>query len=385
MDCSNSDGHPHDDNTINKQSCIMADEDNYHHPLLTSPESPISSCKRQLSCDSDDGLHVPKKFKADESRIAIIIPIMVNRLQYIIGTYSHWKRNGFDIVLVFNKDEEEVITNILQQHAPDMTFVMKPYTTSIPPNAGIAKHEAYNILQQYLDQPNFQFSLLLDDTVNDIVNTCTGKSIMTTPTEFHCAVARFAEESPIFGGTVAYKRHPEECKQEGIATVNGSFLQQALIFSCRGTPTLTKHFINVDDYVKKMRRLSYRRVPFGEDVSFQVALYEHRVIPQRKSAQFWGLGINRIQHESATKQQFHQLDNAAREALKDMLIYLQEQGALTINPDTHELSGVKVIPGKRTRLPIRGRKGERPWREAYRYTFPCSTENNKDLINRLHP
>ena len=373
--------------TITDHSCITTDKDCYHQTIRT-PQQPLNY-KRQLSCHDDDELHVPvKKFKADEPRyrIAIIIPIMAIRFQYIIATYSRWRRNGFDIVLVFNKDEEGAITKILQQHADMMTsFEMHPYTTSIPPNAGIAKNEAYRILQQYLNLPNFKFAILLDDTVDDIINTGSGKSIMTDPFEFYHAVIRFAEESPIFGGTVAAKRHPDPCKQEGTIRVDGGFLQQAVIFSCRGTPTLTKHFQDIHDYVIKMRRLSYRKVPFGEDVSFQVALYEHGLLPQRKSVQFWGLGITRIKHISATKRQFDQLDDAAKEALKDMLIYLQEQGTLTINPYTNELSGVKVIPGGRVRIPIRGRKGERPWKEVYRYTFPCSKENNKDLINRLHP
>ena len=373
--------------TITDESCITADKDSYHQTPQT-PQQPLNY-KRLLSCNDDDELQVPrKKFKVDEAcyRIAIVIPMMANRFRHIIATYSRWRNNGFDIVLVFNKDEEGEITKILQQHADTMTsFVMYPYITSIPPNAGIAKNEAYRILQQYLDLPNFKFALLLDDTVDDITSTSGGKSIMTDPYEFYHAVIRFAEESPIFGGTVAANRHPDTCKQEGTVTVDGGFLQQTLIFSCRGTPTLTKHFQDIDDYVIKMRRLSYRNVPFGEDVSFQIALYEHGLLPKQKSVQFWGLGITRIKHISATKQQFDQLDYAAKEALKDMLIYLQEQGALTTNPHTNELSGVKVIPGHRIRIPIRGRKGERPWREAFRYTFPCSKENNKDLINKLHP
>ena len=376
--------------TIAKQLCITTEEDNYHQPLPIPPQSPnYLNYKRRLSHD-DDGPTVPKKkFKADElhCRIAIVIPIMANRFQYIITTYSNWKRNGFDIVLVFNKEEEGAITNILQQHSPDImaSFIKHPYTTSNCPNAGIAKNEAYKMVQQYIDLPNFKFSVLLDDTVNDIINTKTDKSIMTNPFEFYHAVVRFAEESPIFGGTVAAKRHPNSHEQEGTRTVSRGFLQQALIFSCRGMPTLTKHFKDVDNYVKMMRRLSYRGVPFGEDVSFQVALYEHGVIPQGKSAQFWGLGITRIKHKSATKRQFHQLDDAAKEALKDMLIYLREQGALTINPVTKELSGVKVIPGQHKCFTIRGTQGERPWRETYIYTFPCSKENSKDLINRLCP
>jgi hypothetical protein len=366
VQCSNYGGYQNDDETINKP---LIDEDKNHHLP--------SNYKRQLSCDNDDELYVPapKKFKGDEAhhRIAIIIPIMAKRLQHNISTYNRWRKNGFDIVLVFNNNEEEAITNILNQDTK-ASSVMHPYTTSIPPNAGIAKHESYRILKQYLDRPDFQFALLLDDTVNDIVNTRTGKSIMTTPTEFYHAVKRFAQVSPIFGGTVAYKRHPGECKQEGIATVSGSFLQQALIFSCRGTPTMKKHFEDIDDYIETMERLNYRRVPFGEDVAFQVALYEHEVLSKKKSPQFWGIGISRLPHKSSTKPSFDQLKVETKEVLKDLLIYLYKQNVLSINPQTNELRGVKVIPHGRIRIPITGSKGERPWREAFNYTFPCSKE-----------
>jgi hypothetical protein len=212
MYCSNYDGYPHDDKIITKES---TDEDN-------SDLHPQPNHKRQLSCDDEDELYVPapKKSKASDAdhRIAIIIPIMAKRLEYNINTYICWRRNGFDIVLVYNKDEEEAITNILHQHAPDMmtSSIMHPYTTSSPPNAGIAKYNAYRILQLYLDRPDFQFALLLDDTVNDIVNTCTAKSIMTTPTEFYHAVETYALKSPIFGGTVAYKRHPKKVQAKRI-------------------------------------------------------------------------------------------------------------------------------------------------------------------------
>jgi hypothetical protein len=341
----------------------------------------------------EDNETIIKQFKDDEPhhQIAIIIPVIGNRLQQNIATYGHWRGNGFDVVLIFNKDEEGAITKILHQH-PDMmtSSVMHPYTPSIPPNAipsippnaGIAKDNAYGILKQYLDRPDFQFALLLDDTVNDIVNTRTGTSIMTTPTEFYHAVIRFAEKSPVFGGTVAPERHPEECKQEGIATVKGSFLQQALIFSCRGTPTLKK---NIDDYIAKMERLSYRKVPFGEDIAFQVSLYEHGVLSKEKSPQFWGIGISRIRHKSSTKPSFDQLEVVIKEELKTMLIYLDTQNALSINRKTNELRGVMVIPHGRIRIPITGSKGERPWKEAFNYTFPCSKENNKYLVNRTYP
>ena len=218
VNCSNYGGYE----TITKQ---LTDEDTYYHPLPTLPQPP--NCKRQLSRDSEDEVDVPvpKKLKAYNThpQIAIIIPIMAKRLQHNITNYGRWRRNGFDVVLVFNKHEKRAVTNILKQYASDtkITFATHPYTTSIFPNAGIAKHKAYCILKKYLHRTDFQFALLLDDTVNNIVNTCTEESIMTTPNKFYDAVKRLAEESPIFGGTVAYKRHPKKCKQEGITTVNG--------------------------------------------------------------------------------------------------------------------------------------------------------------------
>ena len=360
QNCSN---FPHDEATFIKQ---LTNEDNYHHPLPTPPQP--SNRKRQLSCDSKDEVDVPasKKSKADDTyhQIAIIIPIMAKRLPHTIAKYSHWRGNGFNVVLVYNEDEKGAV---LDQCA---SFITHPYTTKISPNAGIAKHEAYHILKEYLNRPDFQFALLLDDTVEDIINTYTEESIMTTPNKFYNAVKRFAEVSPIFGGSVGYKRHPKKCKQEGITTVNGSFLQQALIFSCRGTPTLEKHFEDVnDEYIAKMRELSYRKVPFGEDVAFQLSLYEHGLLSKEKSPQFWGIGISRIPHKSSTKPAFDQLGVATREELKDMLIYLDKQNALSINPQTKKLRGVRIIPGGRIRIRIKGRKGERPWREAFNYTF----------------
>ena len=380
--CSNCGGYE----TITKQS---TNEDDHHHPLLTPPQPP-SNCKRQLSCDSKDDMDVPapKKSKANDAhhRIAIIIPIMAKRLPCTIANYSHWIKSGFDVVLVYNEDEEGAVTEILDQYASDtkISFVTHPYTTKIPPNAGIAKHKAYRILKEYLDQPDFQFALLLDDTVNDIVNTHTEESIMTTPTEFYHAVEKFAIESPVFGGTVAYERHKkrhkkrgtkrnqQSCKQKGIATVKGAFLQQALVFSCRGTPTLKKHFEDInDEYIAKMRRLSYWKVLFGEDIAFQVSLYEHNVLSKKKSPQFWGIGISRIPHKSSTKPD--QLKGETKEEMREMLIYLDTQNALSIKPKD-KLMGVKVIPGGPIRIPITGSEGERPWREAFNYTFPCSTE-----------
>ena len=370
--------------TITKQSI---NEDHDHHPPPNR--------KRQLSCDNEDELYVPalKKANSTHHRIGIIIPIMAKRLQHTIATYSHWRMNGFDIVLIFNENEEKEIRKILCKLPKCVrgSFVMHSYTTRIPPNAGIAKHEAYNIVKEYLNRPDFQFVLLLDDTLKDIVDTCTGKSIMITPTTFYRTVEKFAIESPIFGGTVAYerfkkrhkkggiKRNKQRCKKEGLKRVKGAFLQQALIFSCRGTMTLK---MNVDKYIAKMRALSYRKVPFGEDIAFQVSLYEKKVLSKVKSPQFWGIGILRIPHKSSTKPAFDQLEDSTKEEIKQMLIYLDEQNALSTNPKD-ELMGVRVIPGGPIRIPITGREGERPWREAFNDTFNAAN-NNKDLVNKRH-
>ena len=165
---------------------------------------------------------------------------------------------------------------------------------------------------------------------------------------------------------------------------------------------MTKHFKNAEEYMTKMRRLSYKSVPFGEDVSFQIALYEHGVLRKEESAQhkgesiqhkgesiqhkresvhhkgesaqFWGLGILRIKYKSTTKRAFEKLDVEAKEVLKDMMIYLKEHGILSFNPCTKRLNGVKVIPGGRIRIRIRGRVGERPWRQAYECAFPSSKD-----------
>ena len=122
--CSN---FPYDEATFIKQS---TNEDNYHHPLPTPPQP--SNHKWQLSCDSKDEVDVPasKKSKADDTyhQIAIIIPIMAKRLPHTIANYSHWRGNGFDVVLVYNEDEKGAVTEILHQY---VSFVTHPYTTKI--------------------------------------------------------------------------------------------------------------------------------------------------------------------------------------------------------------------------------------------------------------
>ena len=343
----------------------------------THQQQPIN-CKKLPY--SDDYEPSAKRIKVDQPRIllsdhqiAIVIPVMASRFQKFVATYDRWRTNGFVMVLVFKNSEEQEICSILPNHVPDEVnpFILHPYITKMS-NVGIAKGAAYDFIHRnYLNDPNIKFALLLDDTVDDMVSTCTEipQSIMTSPTEFYNTMIKFAAESPVIGGAVGYNRHPDKCIQCGIAQIERAFLQQALVFSCRGTSTLTKHFENADDYIAKMRRLSYRKVPFGEDVSFQVALYENGVLSKKKSPQFWGLGISRMSHISATKKSFDKLDYRARKALKYMMIYLHKQKALRFDTCTNELVEVRVLPGRRIRIPITGKEGERPWREAYKYAF----------------
>ena len=56
--------------------------------------------------------------------------------------------------------------------------------------------------------------------------------------------------------------------------------------------------------------------------------------------------------------------------MKDMMIYLREQGVLKIDTMTNKLTGLRVIPGGPVRIRIKGGKGERSWRDAFNYTFP---------------
>ena len=369
-----------DHSTPEQQSSITAETGNSYQTLSFNTQQPANY--KQQSCNHNN--EPPgKKFKGEKPQIllsnhqiAVVIPIMARRFQQMVATYCHWRKNGFIVVLVFRKDEEEAVISILQQHAPDMmnSFILHPYMSN-PSNAGIAKDAAYDfILQNYLNDPNVEFAVLPDDTVDNIINTHTEESIMTNPTEFYNTMTKFAEESPVFGGMVAYERHREKCQQleDETARVERGFLQQALVFSCRGVPTLTKHFKNIDDeYITKMQRLTYRSVPFGEDVSFQIALYEHGVLRQRESTQFWGIAISRIKHESATKQPFDELNDEAKEALKEMMIYLRDQGVLSFSRCTKQLSGVRVIPRRPGRISI---KGGRPWRETYEYAFSTSKD-----------
>ena len=311
--------------------------------------------------------------KIDQSNVAIIIPIMAERLDYNIDTYCQWRANGFELTLVAAHKQYNHVVKILEQKCvhPGKAFAVHYYTpgSCTRSNAGIAKNEAYTALLEYINNSQFSYAILLDDTVNEIINTKNGVSLMTSPEEFCKAVRAFAEESPVFGGTVAAKRHPSQCSREGVVPVKGGFLQQAIFFSCRGTPTLRKHFVNTDEYVSKMSQLRYRKVPFGEDVAFQLSLYEEGVIPDKKSAQFWSIGVSRIRHQSATKRPFAEMEDTTKEEMKSMITYLRDQGALVTNSKTNELTGVRVIPKGRKRICIRGVEGERPWREVSNFAF----------------
>ena len=308
------------------------------------------------------------------SRVAVVVPIMAERLPSNITTYKNWIINGFDIVFVFTEDQETTVTSILDQHDPGLKASIKlhTYTLSSHPNAGIAKDAAYRLLTTYLDRSDFTYAILLDDAVNDIFDTCSGESIMTSPTEFCRAVERYAKESPVFGGTVAANRHPQRCRQEGVNRVKGGFIQQAVVFSCRGTSTLSNHFRDTNEYVSKMQGLRYRHVPFGEDVCFQISLYENGVLYENKSAQFWGIGVSRIKHKSATKRPFEEMEDTTKEELTEMMLYLRDQDVLINNGKTRTLTGIRVIPGGPVRIRIKGKPRERPWREAYKYAFHSS-------------
>ena len=296
----------------------------------------------------------------------MVVPIIAIRFENTVQTLQEWRKNSFDIELVVTEGEKNSIAAILEEQ--DLRLKINTYTPDFCPNAGIAKNAAYAVVKRYLDDPNFNFAVMVDDTVNDIINTKSATSIMKSPLEFCQAVGGFANESPVFGGTVAHKRHPKKCAQGGLERVKGGFLQQAIFFSCRGTPTLK----DTESYLTKMRGLSYRPVPFGEDVAFQISLYEHQVLRYKESAQFWGIGVLRMKHKSATKPPFDKLDDNSKEALKNMLMYLKNQDALhfkVIAPGITELTGVRVIPRGPIRITVNGKENERPWKGAYDFSF----------------
>ena len=323
---------------------------------------------------------LPRNF--DLLRVGVVIPVMEERFKQNFLTYKIWKNGGFDVELVATEGDKERIEAFLRAQVPNMEkfFKIRTYNPRVRANAGIAKKSAYNIIvESYLDNSIFMYAVLLDDTVNDIIDTKSSDSMLTSPSKFCKAVERFAAVSPVFGGTVAAKRHLGRWNDQEVAVpdklpvaIKGAFIQQAVVFSCRGAPTLRNHFENIDDYVRKMSELTYREVPFGEDVSFQLALTEHGVLKEGKSAQFRGFGVSRMRHKSATKRPFNKLDDASKKALKDMMFYLRHQKALKFNYRTklHVLTGVAVIPGGPIRIRIKGKHGERPWMKAYNYAFP---------------
>ena len=314
-------------------------------------------------------------------RVAVVVPIMADRLPSNTATYKNWIMNGFDIIFVFTEDQETTVMSVLEQHDPNLKASIKlhTYTRSSRPNAGIAKDAAYRLLTKYLDRSDFMYAILLDDTVNNIFNTCSEVSIMTSPTEFCRVVERYATESTVFGGTVAANRHPQRCHQEGVNRVKGGFIQQAVVFSCRGTPTLSNHFRDTNEYVSKMQGLRYRHVPFGEDVCFQISLYENGVLVEKKSAQFWGIGVSRNEHKSATKQPFEEMEDTTKEKLKEMILYLRDQDILITNRKTKILTGIRVIPGGPVCIHIKGKLGERPWRDAYNYALHFSETQKPNI------
>ena len=83
------------------------------------------------------------------SRVLITVPIMLEQLHHNIATYTLWSMSGFDIILVCAKDEEEMVTNIVQQHKNHSIKVIS--FDILYPNAGIAKNFAYRILTGFLD------------------------------------------------------------------------------------------------------------------------------------------------------------------------------------------------------------------------------------------
>ena len=307
-------------------------------------------------------------------RVAVVAPVMAQRFLKNFLTYKKWKVSGFDIELVVTESEQESIKAFLKEQGLNMEdlFKIHTYNPGLRSNAGKAKKAAYDVLKWYLGDSRFMYVLLLDDTVNEIANTKTAESIMTSPSKCCEAVEIYAAESPVFGGTVAANRHhrrwndQERAVAEPVA-IKGAFIQQAVVFSCRGAPTLRNHFENIDDYVSRMSELTYREVPFGEDVAFQISLYEHGILKEGKSAQFRGFGVSRMRHDSATKRPFNELDDASKKVLKDMMSHLRDQDALKTDPLTNELTGVAVIPGGPARIKIEGKPGERPWREAFNY------------------
>ena len=94
--------------------------------------------------------------------------------------------NGFDIQLVAAEDPKERVPSIIEEHDPQLktTLGTHTYSTAEHPNAGSAKDEAYKIIKRYVNDPNFEFAALFDDTVDDIIDTRRKISIMKGPVVF---------------------------------------------------------------------------------------------------------------------------------------------------------------------------------------------------------
>ena len=93
---------------------------------------------------------------------------------------------------------------------------------------------------------------------------------ITNPNDFCSFIEKFA---PVLVEQLAPKRYPDKCKQGGVTAIQGGSLQQAIIFFCKESPSLSKHFDDANEYVCKMKELRYESVPFGEDVVLQILLY----------------------------------------------------------------------------------------------------------------
>ena len=56
--------------------------------------------------------------KANRVHVVLSIPIIANRLHHNIDRYYiSWNRNSFDVILVYSKDKEKIVTNTVQRHS----------------------------------------------------------------------------------------------------------------------------------------------------------------------------------------------------------------------------------------------------------------------------
>ena len=124
-----------------------------------------SISKLKLQKWKDDECHQPpptKKVKVDYTdeepkanrvHVVLSIPIIANRLHHNIDQYNiiSWNSDSFDVILVYSKDEEKIVTDTVEQHSQyGIIPLIRLVNYSIPnscPNAGITKKFAYeNIL-----------------------------------------------------------------------------------------------------------------------------------------------------------------------------------------------------------------------------------------------